>query len=102
MAKKKTEQKKWPEKWHELNPGCMVFAAGNAANYKTGSWKSQHPVWDNAKCIKCGICYIFCPEGCIQETKDGYYEANLEYCKGCGICAHECWPGAIVMREEEE
>ena len=102
MAKKKTEQKKWPEKWHELNPGCMVFAAGNAANYKTGSWKSQHPVWDNAKCIKCGICYIFCPEGCIQETKDGFYEANLDYCKGCGICAHECWPGAIVMREEEE
>ncbi|OPY10502.1 MAG: Pyruvate synthase subunit PorD [Syntrophaceae bacterium PtaU1.Bin231] len=102
MAKKKTEQKKWPEKWHELNPGCMVFAAGNAANYKTGSWKSQHPVWDNSKCIKCGICYIFCPEGCIQETQDGFYEANLDYCKGCGICAHECWPGAIVMREEEE
>ncbi|HNU84661.1 MAG: 4Fe-4S binding protein [Pseudomonadota bacterium] len=102
MAKKKTVQKKWPETWQELNPGCMVFAAGNAANYKTGSWKSQRPVWDNAKCIKCGICYIFCPEGCIQETKDGFYEANLDYCKGCGICAHECWPGAIVMREEEE
>lgn len=102
MAKKKTVQKKWPETWQELNFGCMVFAAGNAANYKTGSWKSQRPVWDNAKCIKCGICYIFCPEGCIQETKDGFYEANLDYCKGCGICAHECWPGAIVMREEEE
>jgi pyruvate ferredoxin oxidoreductase delta subunit len=102
MAKKKTGQKAWPEKWHEINPGCMVFAAGNAANYKTGSWKSQRPLWDNAKCIKCGICYIFCPEGCIQETKDGFYEANLDYCKGCGICAHECWPGAIVMREEEE
>jgi len=102
MAKKKTEQKKWPEKWHEVNPGCMVFAAGNAANTKTGSWKSQRPIWDNAKCIKCGICYIFCPEACIQEVKDGFYEANLDYCKGCGICAHECWPGAIVMREEEE
>ena len=48
MAKKKTVQKKWPETWQELNPGCMVFAAGNAANYKTGSWKSQRPVWDNA------------------------------------------------------
>jgi pyruvate ferredoxin oxidoreductase delta subunit len=102
MAKKKTEQKKWPEKWHEVNPGCMVFAAGNAANYKTGSWKSQRPLWDNAKCIKCGICYIYCPEGCIQEVKDGFFDANLDYCKGCGICAHECWPGAIVMREEEE
>jgi pyruvate ferredoxin oxidoreductase delta subunit len=102
MATKKTEQKKWPEKWHEVNPGCMVFAAGNAANYKTGSWKSQRPILDKQKCIKCGICYIFCPEGCIQEDEEGYFIANLDYCKGCGICPHECWPGAIVMREEEE
>jgi pyruvate ferredoxin oxidoreductase delta subunit len=21
----------------------------------------------------------------------------LNYCKGCGICAHECWPRAIKM-----
>ncbi len=102
MAKKKTEQKSWPEKWHEVNPGCMVFAAGNAANYKTGSWKSMRPILDKQKCIKCGICYIFCPEGCIQEDAEGYFIANLDYCKGCGICPHECWPGAIVMREEEE
>ena len=102
MAKKKTEQKKWPEKWHEVNPGCMVFAAGNTSNYKTGSWKSQRPILDKQKCIKCGICYIFCPEGCIQEDEEGYFIANLDYCKGCGICPHECWPGAIVMREEEE
>jgi pyruvate ferredoxin oxidoreductase delta subunit len=25
--------------------------------------------------------------------------ADLDYCKGCGICAHECWPGAITMVE---
>jgi pyruvate ferredoxin oxidoreductase delta subunit len=25
----------------------------------------------------------------------------LDYCKGCGICAHECWPRAIKMVEEE-
>jgi pyruvate ferredoxin oxidoreductase delta subunit len=24
----------------------------------------------------------------------------LDYCKGCGICAHECWPRAISMIEE--
>jgi pyruvate ferredoxin oxidoreductase delta subunit len=102
MAKKKTEQKKWPEKWQEVNPGCMVFTAGNAANYKTGSWKAQRPVLDTKKCIKCGICYIFCPEACIQEDAEGFFQADLGYCKGCGICAHECWPGAIAMVEEEE
>jgi pyruvate ferredoxin oxidoreductase delta subunit len=24
----------------------------------------------------------------------------MDYCKGCGICAHECWPRAISMIEE--
>jgi pyruvate ferredoxin oxidoreductase delta subunit len=24
----------------------------------------------------------------------------MDYCKGCGICAHECWPKAIAMMEE--
>jgi pyruvate ferredoxin oxidoreductase delta subunit len=24
----------------------------------------------------------------------------MDYCKGCGICAHECWPRAIAMTEE--
>jgi pyruvate ferredoxin oxidoreductase delta subunit len=24
----------------------------------------------------------------------------MDYCKGCGICAHECWPRAISMVEE--
>jgi pyruvate ferredoxin oxidoreductase delta subunit len=102
MKKKKEAQKKWPEKWQEINPGCMVFLPGNAAAYKTGSWKAQKPILDKQKCIKCGLCYIFCPEGCIQEDQEGYFIADLGYCKGCGICAHECWPEAIVMEEEVE
>jgi pyruvate ferredoxin oxidoreductase delta subunit len=65
MAKKKTEQKKWPEKWHEVTPGCMVFDAGNAANYKTGSWKAQRPILDTKKCIKCGRCVRKCPNKCL-------------------------------------
>ncbi|MDP2268837.1 MAG: pyruvate ferredoxin oxidoreductase, partial [Deltaproteobacteria bacterium] len=41
--------------------------------------------------------YIFCPEGCISADGDGYFAADLNYCKGCGICSHECWPRAIKM-----
>jgi pyruvate ferredoxin oxidoreductase gamma subunit len=88
-------------KWQELLPGCVVTEAGNAKQYRTGDWKSQHPVWSHEKCIKCGICYLFCPEGCIGQNEDGYFEANLYYCKGCGICARECWTEAIAMLEEE-
>ncbi|MDA8123779.1 MAG: 4Fe-4S binding protein [Deltaproteobacteria bacterium] len=94
-------EKRWPESWQEVNPGCVVFAPGSAAEYHTGSWRAKRPLWENGKCIKCGLCAIYCPEGCVKETGEGYYSANLDYCKGCGICAHECWPGAIKMVNEE-
>ena len=90
-----------PLKWQELLPGCVVTEAGNAKQYRTGDWKSQHPVWNHQKCIKCGICSLFCPEGCVKQNEEGYFEANLYYCKGCGICARECWTEAITMIEEE-
>jgi len=87
--------------WKELLPGSVITEAGNAKQYHTGDWKSERPVWDKQKCIKCGICYLFCPEGCVRQNEDGYFEANLYYCKGCGICARECWTEAINMAEEE-
>ena len=86
-------------KWHELNVGCVIDEPGSAAEYKTGGWRVQKPVWDDLKCIKCGVCWMFCPDAAIYQKKDGYFEANMDYCKGCGICARECWPGAIKMVE---
>jgi len=44
------KKRKWPEDWQEVSPGCVVFAPANAREYKTGSWKAQHPVWDDSKC----------------------------------------------------
>ena len=70
------------------------------------NWKPQvlldiTPVWDKKRCIKCGICYLFCPEPCIGQDAEGYFEANPFYCKGCGICARECPTRAIHMEQEE-
>ncbi len=93
-------KKQWPETWREYNLGGMVFDVGNAATFKTGSWRSLRPIWDNSKCIKCGLCYLYCPEGCVQEDEQGFFKADLDFCKGCGVCAHECWPKAIKMIEE--
>jgi pyruvate ferredoxin oxidoreductase gamma subunit len=89
----------WPS-WQELLPGCVITEPGNASQYRTGDWKAQHPEFDYEKCNKCGLCYIFCPEGCIVPRDDGYFEANLYYCKGCGICAQECPKDVITMVEE--
>ena len=88
--------------WKDLRIGSIVAEPGNASQYQTGVWRSQRPIFDSSKCIKCGLCYIFCPEGCIEQNTEGYFEANLFYCKGCGICARECWPQAVTMVEEKE
>jgi pyruvate ferredoxin oxidoreductase gamma subunit len=86
-------------KWDELLVGCAVTEAGNTKRFCTGDWKSQHPEWNNAVCIKCGICFLYCPEFCISQQSDGYFRSNPFYCKGCGICAQECWTKAIKMVE---
>lgn len=88
-------------KWQELNVGCVIEEVGNASEYKTGDWRSQKPVVNDEKCIKCGLCWLFCPDAAIEQTEEGRYRPNLDYCKGCGICATECKPGAIKMVEEE-
>jgi pyruvate ferredoxin oxidoreductase gamma subunit len=86
--------------WKEILPGCVVIEPGNASEYRTGDWRSQHPEFDYNKCKPCGLCYIFCPDASIEPKGDGYFKANLYYCKGCGICAKECPKKAITMIEE--
>lgn len=98
MAKKKESELTWKD----LEVGCIVTEPGSAMAYRTGDWRSQRPTYDFKKCIKCGICAIYCPEGCIKPNPEGYFEANLYYCKGCGICARECPTRVIGMVEEEE
>ena len=35
----------------------------------------------------------------VIKTADGYH-VNLDYCKGCGICAQECPGGSLKMEGE--
>ncbi len=88
--------------WKDLEIGFVVTEPVNASSYKTGYLRSERPISDNERCIKCGLCYIYCPEACIHEDEEGYFEADLYYCKGCGICAHECPRSVISMVEEKE
>lgn len=47
-------------------------------------------------CTRCDSCLVYCPEGIIERTAEGYL-VGLEYCKGCGICVVECPRGAMEM-----
>lgn len=88
--------------WKDIEIGAIVTEPGSASRYRTGDWRSQKPIFDLEKCIKCGLCYIYCPEGCISQNAEGDFEADMYYCKGCGICARECPKDVITMVEEEE
>ena len=87
--------------WKDFNIGCIVTEPGSSREYRTGDWRSQKPTYDFKKCIKCGVCQIYCPEGCIQQNAEGHFEANMYWCKGCGICPRECPTGVISMVNEE-
>lgn len=88
--------------WRDLEIGCIATEPGSSRQYKTGDWRSQRPTYDFSRCMKCGLCQLFCPDACIEINDEGYFEADLFFCKGCGICARECWTKVITMVEEEE
>ncbi len=74
---------------------------------RTGDWRTVRPVLDRSKCLAvkadrpaCFQCWAFCPEAVIK--KEIGSEIDLEYCKGCGICAEVCPTDAITMEPEPE
>ena len=52
-------------------------------------------------CFECDNCYGVCPDNAVIKLGPGQrYQIDLDYCKGCGICAAECPCGAIDMVPE--
>ncbi len=86
--------------WEKNKVGCILLEKQQAQPFKKGDKRTQKPAWDTDKCTKCALCYLYCPDAAVKEKADGYFEADQDYCKGCGVCARECWFGAISMVEE--
>ncbi len=84
---------------------CFVRRAANTLTYDpgwscdncTGSWRTTRPVLNAELCNECGLCWLFCPDGCFDRET---FAINYVYCKGCGICAVECPRNAIEMERE--
>jgi NADPH-dependent glutamate synthase beta subunit-like oxidoreductase len=53
-------------------------------------------------CLECDNCYGMCPDNAIVKLGPGAgFRIDLDFCKGCGICASECPSGAIEIVDEE-
>ena len=73
---------------------------------KTGDWRINYPEIDLTKCLPaktkkevCFRCWLYCPEAVVTRTIPP--KIDLDYCKGCGICAEECPSQAIKMIREK-
>jgi len=80
-------------------PIQISVAPGTSKVNKTGSWRTMRPIFKHDTCNDCRICVTVCPDACVSGA-DFVYDANLDYCKGCGICAHECPVNDIDMVPE--
>lgn len=87
----------------------IVVEPGSTMQNLTGSWRTFKPVYNHDTCINCGKCEMHCPDGCIFEVKNevnskgkNFREVDLDYCKGCGICAEICPVKAIAMELDEK
>lgn len=92
-------------KWYEMPEGIVVFAPPvNTPNphYKTDTFRTVRPVTDPEKCNKDGLCWLYCPDSARSPDPEKLFEVNLDYCKGCGICAEVCPMKAIKMVNELE
>jgi 2-oxoacid:acceptor oxidoreductase delta subunit (pyruvate/2-ketoisovalerate family) len=56
----------------------------------------------SSPCLYCDVCQLMCPDLAITrdpETRE--IRIDLDYCKGCALCAHYCPHGAISMVVDE-
>jgi formate dehydrogenase beta subunit len=56
-------------------------------------------------CFACDNCWTLCPDSAVlkisEMAADGsHYVFDYDYCKGCGLCGHECPCGYIAMEDE--
>lgn len=113
------EHKQKLKSWKEIPIGGKIIEAGNSKEYKTGDWRTFRPVHIPEKCTNCMICWMVCPDSCVKVGRvndpnkgqkgvsdkpnlGNFGGFDLDYCKGCGVCAEECPFKAIEMKEEKE
>jgi pyruvate ferredoxin oxidoreductase delta subunit len=92
-------------KWQDMEIGLVIpaipvkeevegweggFRPGRNPTFKKFTTRTMRPVVDFDICTKCTICWLQCPDSCFDVTPDGFYDANMEACCGCGVCEAVC------------
>ncbi|NLJ85854.1 MAG: 4Fe-4S binding protein [Firmicutes bacterium] len=87
--------------WRDLPIGAVIPRGGTAEEFATGDWRTIRPVWSEEKCIHCHRCWLYCPDMSWISQDGKIQKVDLQFCKGCGICANVCPTHAIEMHPED-
>ena len=79
-----------------------IHGGATSLKMETGDWRVLRPVIRADACVRCGLCHVFCPEGVISLTDDGFPEIDYHHCKGCLICLAQCPAHAIDAVPEHD
>ena len=81
--------------------GHLTSKPGSSLSNKTGSWRTEaKPKFLRKACIACRMCVFSCPEGIVEGKAKNEFSTDLNYCKGCGLCAELCPKKDVVMVAE--
>lgn len=91
--------------------GGVLPTPGNTVwNDLSASRTGFLPVFDEPKCIHCGLCDLVCPDLCLAwaaqgegpvPTRTRLTGIDYRYCKGCLRCVESCPTGALSRQPEE-
>jgi len=78
------------------------YVPGRNESFKKFSTRTMRPVINFDTCTKCTLCWLHCPDTCFDITPDGFYDANMESCCGCGKCESVCPVADCLTMVNEE
>ena len=86
--------------FENLGTKGIPFAVEEQKLIERANWRTFKPVVDTTKCIKCGMCWLNCPDAAYTFNKLGFPECDSKYCKGCLLCVRVCPVKCITAKQE--
>ena len=92
-----------------VRPQLEVLRRQSTFDEVVGGLDESNAKFEARRCLSCGNCFAcdncfgVCPDNAVIKLDDPgpyRYEIDLDFCKGCGLCAEECPCGAIEMEPE--
>jgi NADPH-dependent glutamate synthase beta subunit-like oxidoreductase len=92
-----------------MRPALEAARRASTFDEVVGGLDESTALFEARRCLSCGNCFAcdncfgVCPDNAViklDEPGPYAYAIDLDYCKGCGLCAAECPCGAIEMEPE--